>query len=385
MVTRSFVVLSLVLALGVLGACHREPARPPVGSAQPLPSASASGKAPLTLGVPPPVTPVSKEGKIEDERNTIEVFQRAAPSVVFVTQKQVVVDWLQGKAMEVPSGAGTGFLWDDKGHVVTNFHVVRDARALTVTLQNQKAYPAKIVGSEPRKDISVLKIDAPRDVLRAITLPPPADRLDVGQKVIAIGNPFGLDHTLTTGVVSALGRTVDGAGGVSIRDMIQTDAAINPGNSGGPLLDSRGFLIGMNTMIFSKSGAWAGIGFAVPVETIRRIVPELLAKGRVDQVGFGIRIDPMQRLERQYRIAGVVVLEVLPGTPAEKAGLRGLKQTEEGIALGDVIVKVGDARVKSYDDLYNALDGRKPGHQVKVRVVRGTDEVDVMLELTLVQ
>ncbi len=385
MVTRSFVVLSLVLALGVLGACHREPARPPVGSAQPLPSASGSGKAPLTLGVPPPVTPVSKEGKIEDERNTIEVFQRAAPSVVFVTQKQVVVDWLQGKAMEVPSGAGTGFLWDDKGHVVTNFHVVRDARALTVTLQNQKAYPAKIVGSEPRKDISVLKIDAPRDVLRAITLPPPADRLDVGQKVIAIGNPFGLDHTLTTGVVSALGRTVDGAGGVSIRDMIQTDAAINPGNSGGPLLDSRGFLIGMNTMIFSKSGAWAGIGFAVPVETIRRIVPELLAKGRVDQVGFGIRIDPMQRLERQYRIAGVVVLEVLPGTPAEKAGLRGLKQTEEGIALGDVIVKVGDARVKSYDDLYNALDGRKPGDQVKVRVVRGTDEVDVMLELTLVQ
>jgi len=335
--------------------------------------------------MPPPVTPVSKEGKIEDERNTIEVFQRAAPSVVFVTQKQVVVDWLQGKAMEVPSGAGTGFLWDDKGHVVTNFHVVRDARALTVTLQNQKAYPARVVGSEPRKDISVLKIDAPRDVLRAISLPPSSDRLDVGQKVIAIGNPFGLDHTLTTGVVSALGRTVDGAGGVSIRDMIQTDAAINPGNSGGPLLDSRGFLIGMNTMIFSKSGAWAGIGFAVPVETIRRIVPELVAKGKVDQVGFGIRIDPMQRLERRYRIAGVVVLEVLPGTPAEKSGLRGLTQNEEGITLGDVIVKVGEARVKSYDDLYNALDGKKPGDKVKVRVVRGIEEVDLMLELTLVQ
>jgi S1-C subfamily serine protease len=206
-----------------------------------------------------------------------------------------------------------------------------------------------------------------------------------GQKVIAIGNPFGLDHTLTTGVVSALGRTVDGAGGVSIRDMIQTDAAINPGNSGGPLLDSRGFLIGMNTMIFSKSGAWAGIGFAVPVETIRRIVPELVAKGKVDQVGFGIRIDPMQRLERRYRIAGVVVLEVLPGTPAEKSGLRGLTQNEEGITLGDVIVKVGEARVKSYDDLYNALDGKKPGDKVKVRVVRGTEEVDLMLELTLVQ
>ena len=383
MAPRRFVVL--VLALAALGACHREPARPPVGPAPPPPNATASAKPPPTLGMPPPVTPVSKEGKIEDERNTIEVFQRAAPSVVFVTQKQVVVDWLQGKAMEVPSGAGTGFLWDDKGHVVTNFHVVRDARALTVTLQNQKAYPARVVGSEPRKDISVLKIDAPRDVLRAISLPPSSDRLDVGQKVIAIGNPFGLDHTLTTGVVSALGRTVDGAGGVSIRDMIQTDAAINPGNSGGPLLDSRGFLIGMNTMIFSKSGAWAGIGFAVPVETIRRIVPELVAKGKVDQVGFGIRIDPMQRLERRYRIAGVVVLEVLPGTPAEKSGLRGLTQNEEGITLGDVIVKVGEARVKSYDDLYNALDGKKPGDKVKVRVVRGTEEVDLMLELTLVQ
>jgi S1-C subfamily serine protease len=280
---RRFVIW--VLALVALGACHREPARPPVGPAPPPPSATASVKPPPTLGMPPPVTPVSKEGKIEDERNTIEVFQRAAPSVVFVTQKQVVVDWLQGKAMEVPSGAGTGFLWDDKGHVVTNFHVVRDARALTVTLQNQKAYPARVVGSEPRKDISVLKIDAPRDVLRAISLPPSSDRLDVGQKVIAIGNPFGLDHTLTTGVVSALGRTVDGAGGVSIRDMIQTDAAINPGNSGGPLLDSRGFLIGMNTMIFSKSGAWAGIGFAVPVETIRRIVPELVARRPVRAPG----------------------------------------------------------------------------------------------------
>jgi S1-C subfamily serine protease len=334
---------------------------------------------------PPPVPPVSKEGKIEDERNTIEVFQRAAPSTVFVTQKRVVVDWLEGKAMEVPSGAGTGFLWDDKGHVVTNYHVVRDARSLSVSLQNQKAYPARIVGSEPRKDIAVLKIEAPKDALRAVTLPPREEKLDVGQKVIAIGNPFGLDHTLTTGVVSALGRSVDGVGGVSIRDMIQTDAAINPGNSGGPLLDSRGYLIGMNTMIFSKSGAWAGIGFAVPVETIRRIVPELITKGRVDQVGFGIRIDPMQRLERRLRIAGIVVLEVMPGTPAERSGIRGLSQTEDGVTLGDVIVKVGAARVKSYDDLYNALDGKKVGEKVKVRVIRGTDELELELELTLVK
>jgi len=376
----------LLLALALGSACHPPTARPPGPEPRPPPSASAKpAPAPTPTPPPLPVPPVSKEGKIEDERNTIEVFQRVAPSTVFVTQKQVVVDWLQGKAMEIPSGAGTGFIWDDKGHIVTNYHVVRDARVLTVTLQDQKVYPAKIVGSEPRKDIAVLKIEAPRDSLRPVTLPPRAEKLDVGQKVIAIGNPFGLDHTLTTGVVSALGRSVEGAGGVSIRDMIQTDAAINPGNSGGPLLDSRGYLIGMNTMIFSKSGAWAGIGFAVPVETIRRIVPELVTKGRVDQVGFGIRIDPMQRLERRFRIAGLVVLEVLPGTPAEKAGLRGITQTDEGLTLGDIIVKVGEARVKSYDDLYNALDGKKAGERVRVRVVRGTDELDLMLELTLVQ
>lgn len=375
--------LLAVVILALSAACRPPPA-PPEPTPKPPekpPAPTASASAPPA----PPVPPVSKEGKIEDERNTIEVFQRGAPSTVFVTQKQVVVDWLEGKAMEVPSGAGTGFIWDDRGHVVTNYHVVASARSLTVTLQNQKVYPARIVGSEPRKDISVLKIEAPRDMLKTVTLPPPAEKLDVGQKVIAIGNPFGLDHTLTTGVVSALGRSVEGAGGVSIRDMIQTDAAINPGNSGGPLLDSRGFLIGMNTMIFSKSGAWAGIGFAVPVDTIRRIVPELISKGRVDQVGFGIRIDPQQRLERRFRIAGLVVLEVLPGTPAERAGIRGLTQTEEGVTLGDIIVKVGDTRVKSYDDLYNALDGKKPGERMRVRIVRGTDELDLTLELTLVQ
>ncbi|MBK7583513.1 MAG: trypsin-like peptidase domain-containing protein [Myxococcales bacterium] len=375
-------LLGAVLTLGALfSACHPPtaptPGPPRPATSAPPPSASATAV--------PSTPPLSKDLKTEDEKNTIEVFHRVASSAVFVTQKQVVVDWLQGKAMEVPSGAGTGFIWDDKGHVVTNFHVVQGARSLTVTLQNQKVYPAKVVGTEPRKDIAVLKIDAPSDALRPVDLPPAGMKLEVGQKVIAIGNPFGLDHTLTTGIISALGRSVDGVGGVSIRDMIQTDAAINPGNSGGPLLDSRGHLIGMNTMIFSKSGAWAGIGFAVPVETVRRIVPELVSKGRVDQAGFGIRIDPLQRLERRFRIAGVVVLEVLPGTPAEKAGLRALIQTEDGVTLGDVIIKVADQRVKTYDDLYQVLDGKKAGEKVKVTVARGNDEVDLLLELTLVQ
>ena len=215
------------------------------------------------------------------------------------------------------------------------------------------------MGAEPRKDIAVLKIIVPKDKLTPVRLPPKGHALQVGQKVLAIGNPFALDHTLTTGVVSALGREVNGIGRVTIRDMIQTDAAINPGNSGGPLLDSSGRLIGMNTMILSKSGTSAGIGFAVPVDTIRRIVPQLIKNGKVEQVGLGVRIDPLRRLERRFGIKGVVVLSVIEGTPAARAGLRGLRQTPEGLGLGDVLIGLDSERIKNYDDLYNALDKRK--------------------------
>jgi len=374
---------TLVLALSMAGGCRGRDAAPPAPQPRPTDPASvavAGSSAPAMLPAPPP------DFRTEDEKNTIGVFRRTAPSAVFVTQKQLVVDWWQGKTLEVPAGAGTGFIWDEQGHIVTNFHVVLDARSVSVTLQNQKSYPATIVGSEPRRDIAVLKIAAPADVLQPVVLPPAGQQLEVGQKVIAIGNPFGLDHTLTTGIVSALGREVNGVGGVTIRDMIQTDAAINPGNSGGPLLDSAGRLIGMNTMIFSKSGAWAGIGFAVPVETIRRIVPQLITKGRVDQVGFGVRIDPQQRIERRLGIAGVVVLDVTTGSPAEKAGLRGLQQTPDGITLGDVIVAIDEQRIKSYDDLYNTLDGKKPGERVRVKLQRGPQQVvDVAMELVVVQ
>jgi S1-C subfamily serine protease len=365
----------------IFAACRAPSQAPP--EPQPRPSDPHAVAAPASPAAPEP--PKLGDYRTEDERNTIEVFRKAANTAVFVTQRQVVVDWWQGKAMEVPTGAGTGFVWDDQGHIVTNFHVVLDARSVSVTLQNQKTYPAQVVGTEPRKDIAVLKIDAPKEMLTPVVLPPAGQKLEVGQKAIAIGNPFGLDHTLTTGVISALGREVSGIGGVSIRDMIQTDAAINPGNSGGPLLDSAGRLIGMNTMIFSKSGASAGIGFAVPVDTIRRIVPQLVLKGRVEQVGFGIRIDPQARIEKRLRIQGVVVLEVLPGTPAEKAGLRGLTQTSEGITLGDVIVAVGEQKVKDYDDLYNILDTKKAGEKVKVKIQRGAELIDVTLELVVVQ
>jgi S1-C subfamily serine protease len=256
---------------------------------------------------------------------------------------------------------------------------------VTVTLQDQKTYPAEVVGVEPRRDIAVLTIHAPKGSLTPIQLPAPGAKLEVGQKVLAIGNPFGLDHTLTTGVISALGREVDGIGGVTIRDMIQTDAAINPGNSGGPLLDSSGKLIGMNTMIYSKSGAWAGIGFAVPVETIRRMVPQIISTGRAEQVGFGVRIDPQQRLERQLGIKGMVVLGVLPGSPAEKVGLSGMTQTQDGWSLGDVIVGIGSETISSYDDLYNALDGKKPGERVKLQIVRAGKRLTLDIDLVVVQ
>jgi S1-C subfamily serine protease len=217
--------------------------------------------------------------------------------------------------------------------------------------------------------------------LHPVLLPDEGYKLEVGQKVIAIGNPFGLDHTVTTGIVSAIGREVEGAGGVTIREIIQTDAAINPGNSGGPLLDSSGRLIGMNTMIASPSGAWAGIGFAVPVQTIRRVVPQLVKNGKVETVGLGIRID--QRLSA--RVPGVVVISTMPGSPAQKAGLQGIRQTPNGILLGDVIVGIDAKKIEDYDDLYNTLDGKKPGDRVKLTVLRGKRRVDLDVELQVVE
>jgi S1-C subfamily serine protease len=203
----------------------------------------------------------------------------------------------------------------------------------------------------------------------------------VGQKAIAIGNPFGLDHTLTTGVISALGRQVQGAGGVTIRDMIQTDAAINPGNSGGPLLDSNGQLIGMNTMIYSKTGSSAGIGFAVPVSTINRIVPQIVKTGRAEQVGIGFAADPQAQLERRLGLEGVIVLQVPAGSPAAAAGLQGLTRTRRGIAIGDIVIGVDGKRIEHYDDLYTVLDQHKAGDTVRLTVRRGNAAVTVEVKL----
>ena len=368
-------------ALLVFAGCRRE-----APSSKPL----ATTSAPVLPSVvtPSPSPPVSQpasvdEGELrtEDERNTTAIFRAAAPSTVFVTQLRVLVDQFERIAAEVPAGSGSGFAWDDRGTIVTNFHVVQGARALTVTLNAQKTYPARIIGVEPRKDIAVIKIDVPPGTLSPLPVLSPKKVLQVGQKTIAIGNPFGLDHTLTTGVISALGRQMVGVGGVTIRDMVQTDAAINPGNSGGPLLDSAGNLIGMNTMIYSKTGSSAGIGFAVPSRVIARIVPQIIATGHAEELGFGIEIDPIQRAERRLRINGVIILSIQKGTPAEAAGLQGIALTSEGITLGDVVVGIGGSPVGSYDDFYNALDEHHAGDELDVKVLRAGHVVTVRVKL----
>ncbi len=333
----------------------------------------------------PGVTDLTPGAGIEDERNTISVFQATAPSTVFVTQKRVVVDYFSRRSEEVESGSGSGFLWDNRGHIVTNYHVVRGAKSLTVQLYDGRTLPARIVGVAPRKDVAVIKIEAPPQTLTPIPRLPRTKRVIVGQKTIAIGNPFGLDYTLTTGVVSAKGREVPGAGGVSIREMIQTDAAINPGNSGGPLLNSAGHLIGMNTMIFSGTGSSAGIGFAVPVQTIQRVVPQLITRGKAVHVGLGVVIDPGGQLENRLGIRGVIVHRVPDGTPASAAGLKGLDRRNRGFILGDVIVRVEKEPVVDYDDLYNALDHFRPGDLVDVHVERGEKRAKRIVAIKLIE
>ena len=250
--------------------------------------------------VPPPVE--ARGNLAEDEKATIEIYNHVRPSVVYITTLVNRRDSLNLNVQKVPEGTGSGFIWDSAGYVVTNYHVIRGSDSAVVTLADQTSWDAKTVGVYPDKDIAVLHIDAPKSRMHALS-EGHSDNLQVGQKVFAIGNPFGLDQTLTTGIISALGREIETANQRPIKDMIQTDAPINPGNSGGPLLDSAGLLIGMNTAIYSPSGASAGIGFAIPVDEIKRSVPQLIEHGKITRPGLGVQVANDQ-LAKQLKAEG---------------------------------------------------------------------------------
>ena len=319
-----------------------------------------------------------------DEKSTVELFQKAGPSVVYITTVERQVNFWTRRVREIPSGTGSGFIWDDQGHIVTNFHVIQGANAAQVTTYDHQTYQAALVGVSPAHDLAVLKITDKTENLPPVPIGTSHD-LQVGQKTFAIGNPFGLDQTLTTGVVSALGRTIDSVGGGQIENAIQTDAAINPGNSGGPLLDSAGRLIGVNTMIISPSGAYAGIGFAVPVDIVNRVVPSLIMHGEYIRPWIGVELDDRisEAITRQLGVEGVLVLRVTPDSPAARSGLVGTRRLANGsIVPGDIIQGINGKLMQSVADVTNALNQREAGDVIKVQFVREGQalQVDVTLE-----
>jgi len=322
--------------------------------------------------------------RTNDEENNIDVFKSASPSVVYITNSRMVRRSVFNlNPEEIPQGSGSGFVWDKRGYIVTNFHVIQNASRVTVTLQDGTAWQAQVVGAEPDKDLAVLRIDAPAEQLTPVALGD-SGLLEVGRKVLAIGNPFGLDTTLTVGVISALGREINSVTRRQIRDVIQTDAAINPGNSGGPLLNSLGQLVGVNTAIYSPSGASSGISFAIPVNTVKKIVPELIEFGRVQTPTLGISLFPPQYADyyrNRWRIEGVIVLDVLQGSSPEREGMRGLTETRQGIVLGDVIVEVDGSVVTNEDDLLTVLEAREAGDTVEVVTLRDNARVIYQIEL----
>ena len=329
--------------------------------------------------------PIAPRGPLApDEQQTIGIFQHASPSVVYITTVQHVRDFFSRNVMRVPQGTGSGFVWDEHGHIVTNFHVIQGAQEALVTLADQRSFPASLVGASPDHDLAVLHIDMPADGPRALPIGTSAD-LQVGQNVYAIGNPFGLDHTLTTGVISALNRSIDDENGGTRENLIQTDAAINPGNSGGPLIDSSGRLIGINAMIYSPSGAYAGVGFAVPVDTVNRVVPKLISEGDYVRPTIGItaRDDISRRLLQNVSYVGIVVLQVVSGSPAERAGLKPARSNGgRSVTLGDVIVAIDGKPVKGMNELISVLDKHEFGDKVTLTVRRGQESRDVPLTLS---
>ncbi len=331
-------------------------------------------------GKPRVVTPSPAELGA-DERATMAVFERATKSVVFIANTAIQRDPWSFNLFEVPQGSGSGFVWNKQGHIVTNFHVVYGANSVTVTLADRTEHKATLIGADPDHDVAVLQIRAPEEALSPLTV---GTSQDLARRTESIGDreSVRLDHTLTTGVVSALGRTIKSLSNRTIEGVIQTDAAINPGNSGGPLLDSAGRLIGVNTQIVSPSGAFAGIGFAVPVDTVNRIVPELIKYGKLIRPGLGVSLVP-DAMAKRWGIKGLIIGKVSRGCGAEQAGLKGARETVDGrVELGDIITAVEGKPVGTLDELMDVMEQHKVNDQVTVEVLRGTrrERVSVTLQ-----
>lgn len=323
---------------------------------------------------------------LESEQNTISVFENSVSSVVNVSNLRLARrGWFDLDPTAIPSGAGSGFVWDDQGHIVTNFHVIASGDSFLISFhEDPTQYEAELVGAEPRKDVAVLKLKERPTNLRPIQSGNSAE-LRIGQKAMAIGNPFGLDHTITSGIISATNRKIEGIGNVRIHGMIQTDASINPGNSGGPLFDSSGKVIGMNTMIFSSSGTSAGIGFAVPIDTINQIVPQIIEHGKVIRPGLGIGV-LHDRARRRFGVErGIVITTVDPTGGAAQAGLRGIHQDRRGrYFVGDVVTAIDGKKVDSFDDIYHILENYKVGDTVEVTYIRDKRERKTKVQLNAI-
>ncbi len=342
----------------------------PVINQQIMPAAE---EAPKRATLPP-------RGLNDAEKSTIDLFERATPSVVYITTSNIKRSYYSRNEMEIPRGNGSGFIWDYDGHIITNYHVIEGADRATVTLADQTTYSARLVGAAPTKDLAVLKIEAPDGKLNPIPTGK-SYNLQVGQFVFAIGNPFGLDQTLTTGIISALGREINSAGGSPIKGAIQTDAAINPGNSGGPLLDSSGRLIGVNTAIYSPSGASAGIGFSIPVDVVKWVIPDLIRYGKLQRPSLGVE-SASARITNQLGIDGVLVINVIEDGAAERAGIRPTYRDSQGrLRLGDIIKAVNDEKISNHNDLLLMLEDYKVNQKVIMTVEREGELYDVPVVL----
>jgi S1-C subfamily serine protease len=378
--TRRPLILGVAALSLALLACADQGRKEPAKPAEPAAAVSSPGSGAPAQAMQQVAPAAANDRLTEDERNTIDVVRKTRNSVVFITNLQYLRDFFYRSDQPVPRGSGSGFVWDDAGHIVTNFHVIDEGDKFMVSLPDQRQVEAKLVGRDDTMDIAVLQLGQKVAGLAPVTIGTSRD-LQVGQKVIAIGNPFGFDHTVTKGIVSALGRSIPGAGDVTIRDMIQTDASINPGNSGGPLLNSSGELIGMNTMIYGSQTS-TGVGFAVPVDTIKKIVPQIIQFGKVIRPDIGGVQFVRDEVAQRAGISGAVILQVAQGSRAYNLGLRGLYRDNFGrLLIRDVITGIGAAKVSSYDDLFTALDGYKIGDTVTLTVTREGKTRQVAIQL----